>query len=101
LDARRGLPPFPTRRSSDLRLVAIDDRHLALERVRRDAFVAVVPALFVGDAVAEEHRRALEPAVAGEPQRVEVAPDAGREERVALDRKSTRLNSSHVKISYA
>src|SRR3712207_8032925 len=43
-----------------------------------------------GDRVVVEARR-----------RVRVVPDGGEDLRVGLDRKSTRLNSSHANISYA
>src|SRR5439155_24038356 len=72
--AHRVLSSFPTRRSSDLILVAEAE---AIER--RD--LAVVD-LRAGAA----------------DRRVVVGPSPGRE---PLDRKSTRLNSSHVAISYA
>src|SRR5690606_42147075 len=86
-------PPFPTRRSSDLRAEAR-------------------PALAAGGA---QHVRVLQhPRLEG----VELLGDAGLADGQAdevlpveaevvalhvadLDRKSTRLNSSHVKISYA
>src|SRR5690606_41045372 len=35
------------------------------------------------------------------PARIPSFPSIGREEKPGIDRKSTRLNSSHVKISYA
>src|SRR5436309_4660976 len=51
------------------------------------------------DVSGREHRLVRVPAVPG---RVVVpGEDVGGEHRAALDRKSTRLNSSHVKISYA
>src|SRR5690606_41856463 len=75
----RKLHAFPTRRSSDLRRRARDPRPRARDVARRR----------VGGA----HRR--------DPRR----PRADRGARLHLsaagDRKSTRLNSSHVKISYA
>src|SRR5690606_42142930 len=81
--AHRALPSFPTRRSSDLRhacawrsLHAIDvvEPYQAVARSRR------IP----------PYRRAR-----AHRARDAILPDGGE------DRKSTRLNSSHVKISYA
>src|SRR5690606_40242772 len=75
----RHLPAFPTRRSSDLIL-----RGALLElgvKVVNDTFFDTL-LLETGTAT---------PAIA-------VAAEC---ERINLDRKSTRLNSSHVKISYA
>src|SRR5690606_41397987 len=81
----RGLHPFPTRRSSDLRA-----RGSRRSRTR---------------AARGERRRSCRGPV-GEPRssRTE-ATDAERATAMpgarGIDRKSTRLNSSHVKISYA
>src|SRR5690606_41608258 len=77
----RHLHSFPTRRSSDLGL-------------RLSAYRGVRSALPVRDARI------------GRIRRVEIPPREGLEGRreggaVGVDRKSTRLNSSHVKISYA
>src|SRR5690606_41829784 len=92
----RHLHSFPTRRSSDLlERVAPDDLELLLE---------------VLDPVRGDHRPVL--AVQRKARRGDAAAGevAGRElpgrdvEHLVVgerDRKSTRLNSSHVKISYA
>src|SRR5437870_8097944 len=77
----RDLHSFPTRRSSDLgsspaRAARARERLLALARGRRSI-------------AASETRR-------GARRRL-----ASRDARVRQDRKSTRLNSSHVAISYA
>src|SRR5690606_41732606 len=78
----RDLHSFPTRRSSDLG----GDRHV--------------------HAVADEHGRARErrqvqaPALDRAVQLLR-QPLGGERRRRREDRKSTRLNSSHVKISYA
>src|SRR5690349_24726275 len=87
--AIRLLRPFPTRRSSDLDLFV--DAH-----GRRLRVVAVL-----GDLAAEEDLLFL----LAETERPEhahapLAHHAAREPG-GLDRKSTRLNSSHVEISYA
>src|SRR5690606_40556853 len=85
---RRDLHSFPTRRSSDLPLVRAD----------------------LGEPAEQLHRGLVEPEVVDLPDdlaalhQVHAVPgEAGEQQglRVDLDRKSTRLNSSHVKISYA
>src|SRR5690606_41933571 len=85
------LHSFPTRRSSDLvplSALAIAGRHNALN---------AMAALALGALAGAPMPRMIEAlkAFRGLPHRVE--PIACRER----DRKSTRLNSSHVKISYA
>src|SRR5690606_41645289 len=97
----RSLPPFPTRRSSDLELAAC-----RLER---------------GRPVATFHRYLRNTVPVGESERVHRLSDQFLSEHgenpaqvledfasfaqgsllAGQDRKSTRLNSSHVKISYA
>src|SRR5690606_41230131 len=77
------LPPFPTRRSSDLSRVArLSPRHDRVEQAIMTIHIAVAGA-------SGRMGRMLIEAVLD-------APDAK-----LVDRKSTRLNSSHVKISYA
>src|SRR5207302_10793033 len=86
----RALHSFPTRRSSDL---------LLSSRERGDPYTRA-PQSTTG----ESHNRA--PAVMGprvrgdDTEGVCVSLDRGEVE-LPTDRKSTRLNSSHVKISYA
>src|SRR5690606_41506740 len=70
------LPSFPTRRSSDLR---------ALECALPEQVV--------------HERSDREPDL--RPQRLVVGLEHGELRAAVQDRKSTRLNSSHVKISYA
>src|SRR5690606_42069704 len=86
------LPSFPTRRSSDL--AKVDPHDLTAQRE---------PAHGKGAQHARHgsglHAAAVQPTprpVAGQVEVAELAGVVGRE-----DRKSTRLNSSHVKISYA
>src|SRR5690606_40320433 len=88
------LPSFPTRRSSDLGHERVVNRH--------------AHALFGGLVVQEPLAARI--AVLAEHQRLDAnLHTIGRPRlrpvlaipRPALDRKSTRLNSSHVKISYA
>src|SRR5690606_41498085 len=74
----RTLRSFPTRRSSDL---------------RSSCQVVVLPEREPGDAVASA---AVVPRSAGASR-----PSGARQTPRRSDRKSTRLNSSHVKISYA
>src|SRR5690606_40156705 len=84
--AHRHLPPFPTRRSSDL----VRPRQRESGPPRRDRRAC---------------RRRWRPATGREtpPAHGLSLPDGGtvRREAAGPDRKSTRLNSSHVKISYA
>src|SRR5690606_40028799 len=91
---------FPTRRSSDLVAPA---QHRSRKRI------VVVPVAVAHVAAVHDHRMIEHRAVsvrrvrepldeAGEKLRVILLNDG---ETVELDRKSTRLNSSHVKSSYA
>src|SRR5690606_41391832 len=86
--ARPQPPSLPTRRSSDLH--PDPDRHPRGDRV---------PAVRPGGAVAPPapHRASVRRQVQGRTR-----PEGPADQRVEEgDRKSTRLNSSHVKISYA
>src|SRR5690606_41499289 len=83
-------PPFPTRRSSDLVQAFEAGCHVFLEKPVADT---VEGALRVADA-ARRHGKKL---VVGYILRYHPS----WQKFVELDRKSTRLNSSHVKISYA
>src|SRR5690606_41993137 len=76
---------FPTRRSSDLRPRSRASRDLPADHPRRSGLLR-----------AERGRGAGLPRARG---RRRLSDRAG--ERAPSDRKSTRLNSSHVKISYA
>src|SRR5690606_42159269 len=82
--ALRELPSFPTRRSSDLRIEPVVRRFERETRADQGRFVA-------GPADLEEDL-----ALVLELDLLVVDPP-----REQQDRKSTRLNSSHVKISYA
>src|SRR5690606_41505165 len=88
----RQLHSFPTRRSSDL-LVRIDLEHLAHHR-RRQRLVALARGCRV-DRDGDGSQRIDVNAAGLHPRRGGVLLVEQR------DRKSTRLNSSHVKISYA
>src|SRR5690606_41561992 len=91
----RDLHSFPTRRSSDLRFPDLLDGQ---ERLRCD-LCGHAAILCCGQFRRERcnPRRSTHPVVAVTQDAVVrgLCPDG------ALDRKSTRLNSSHVKISYA
>src|SRR5207249_11177935 len=92
-DRLRGVPSFPTRRSSDL------GRALAAELSERFGLPAFVDndvnALALGEWMFGAGR--------GAGSLVVLAPGTsfGAAPRTTRDRKSTRLNSSHVSISYA
>src|SRR5690606_40871946 len=88
------LPSFPTRRSSDLAMAENEGtagRETGTMRVKR-GLAEMLKGGVIMDVV--------------DPEQAKIAEDAGATavmalERVPSDRKSTRLNSSHVKISYA
>src|SRR5690606_41154009 len=87
----RDLPSFPTRRSSDLDLAAGDLGVAPLARLPLD---------IVHDLLEYGHRD--RPLLARLHQTgQDLLALEGLAAPVLLDRKSTRLNSSHVKISYA
>src|SRR5690606_40137447 len=86
----RDLPYFPTRRSSDLRFVAEDTEYGGCPLKKGDKVLMAFPA---GNRDPEHFDRPDEFIIDRQRNR-HFAFGAG-------DRKSTRLNSSHVKISYA
>src|SRR5690606_40696508 len=93
------LRSFPTRRSSDLFLAAL----VSLEEARLEVALAVLrhPQL---EGAQPGLERAPLPTISPPPPRRRALPGASAQETLELpleDRKSTRLNSSHVKISYA
>src|SRR5690606_41294967 len=89
------LPAFPTRRSSDLPAqVSIEEESFEQGDALRDEIAAFLHAIRTGTeplVTGEDGLRALETAM----RITELV------QRSSRDRKSTRLNSSHVKISYA
>src|SRR5690606_39366243 len=98
--APRALHPFPTRRSSDLRVRLIDASVITRPgstgtdwrvHLSFDVGAGRVDGFDITDAHGGE-TLVRHPAA---PDEIEVA------DRGYADRKSTRLNSSHVKISYA
>src|SRR5690606_41078395 len=98
--AHRNLHSFPTRRSSDL-----ERRRISLSRCNRQASFAS-PRADVSGQTLRQQPRTLEGIDEEIVYRRHHAPHSPmdvqpRRWHVAIDRKSTRLNSSHVKISYA
>src|SRR5690606_41778653 len=95
--AVRALRSFPTRRSSDLAAKSAQDAVFAVHRYGVN--------LREGSATAAEASVRAARASAGVEGVDPEIPDEGEVSDPvlagALDRKSTRLNSSHVKISYA
>src|SRR5207249_9364713 len=98
---RPALPSFPTRRPSDLlnhliKMREREGRHLAKDLIRRlKAIRQLLKEIRVlHPAVVKKFRAALT-------ERIEKTglPISKDDERLAKDRKSTRLNSSHVSIS--
>src|SRR5690606_40248780 len=95
------LPSFPTRRSSDLKL---NRSLLLLSRIENEQFIERTDVVVAGTI-----RQSLE-YFEEKQQQLKLRTDLKLDERMTvccnmalaeiLDRKSTRLNSSHVKISY-
>src|SRR5690606_40507545 len=92
---RRDVHSFPTRRSSDLKDVATMQR--AYTTWRRTLTVALGVLLVLGalGAAAPAYAQSDEAGTLVVSARAEIKAEPD------IDRKSTRLNSSHVKISYA
>src|SRR5690606_41859354 len=95
------LHSFPTRRSSDLRSSVGTGEASAIremvDRGRRFCRDELVPC----DAPVSRRVRSAEMLVVLPPVTVTLVRYSWYPVLVSLDRKSTRLNSSHVKISYA
>src|SRR5699024_12317809 len=92
LSCSRALPvlhSFPTRRSSDLQYLILEPS-AALREVQRETLEALPAAL-----------RAKVRWLDAPPEKTFEGVILANEVIDALDRKSTRLNSSHVSISYA
>src|SRR5205807_8592819 len=95
----RYLPSFPTRRSSDLVPHQPDvlQIHLARkERAKRRCAFGTVPEFPVAEML-ENGFAPLRAAIRASINRI----DIHRRHDISVDRKSTRLNSSHLVISYA
>src|SRR5690606_41325239 len=97
----RDLHSFPTRRSSDLAGWRVAGGGLALGGGGLLASLLGSLAKVLGDlghvVVSPRSQRSGDAAVLADPPEVDRHEDDDRERE---DRKSTRLNSSHVKISY-
>src|SRR5690606_40864202 len=95
------LPSFPTRRSSDLRRRLVSCMRVILNPAARHGAGRRLRPLIEREL--ESRRLAFDIVITEGPgHAVELAREAADAgiERVIADRKSTRLNSSHVKISY-
>src|SRR5690606_42002384 len=90
--APRHLPSFPTRRSSDLG-----------PQRRRHRFEKYLGLAAAGNAIEQRHPEAVDIERGDAVQRLLLVRRQRSHHGVGIgrDRKSTRLNSSHVKISYA
>src|SRR5690606_40512827 len=96
--AHRVLHSFPTRRSSDLTFAQAVDANDRLDGTTGAQGVAGVALLRThGNTVAKDRRRGLALGDIAKAGGGTMSVDPGH----IRDRKSTRLNSSHVKISYA
>src|SRR5690554_7333406 len=86
---QRGLDAFPTRRSADLIGRTWIGQMLVLAHQRRRRHLS-------------DHQARVQPRF-GREKRWKVEGERGidHQRHATLDRKSTRLNSSHVRISYA
>src|SRR5690606_41947389 len=94
--ASRDLPSFPTRRSSDL---AVPEERAQHQVPDRTDLGQRVPDLLQSGEI-DRDAAGVAPDLGGDlGGALAVAP--GHDHLLAPDRKSTRLNSSHVKISYA
>src|SRR5207253_3637171 len=96
--APRAPHSFPTRRSSDLPLDA-ERSWIALAQVRPTTGPTALPHDIVGTVRADGEQPLL--ATAAAENRICREGDPEWRRGVPVDRKSTRLNSSHVAISYA
>src|SRR5690606_39884238 len=91
---------LPTRRSSDLAVVPAQEAAAPSAPVSQTDPIS--PSEAQVDAVADARREAVDAAPAAAPETGADDEERKKAERLAKrDRKSTRLNSSHVKISYA
>src|SRR5690349_23361913 len=96
---RQSLHSFPTRRSSDLNLDSAFEQALRW-KPRVISMAAEADAVALRSRLKKEGLGEIE-VVHGAGGAVRVATHAEVDFVVSADRKSTRLNSSHVEISYA
>src|SRR5690606_40146113 len=87
----RDLHSFPTRRSSDLEELPVFFPRPHAIGLNTTADVGYTASLAVNQLAAVDYAN----------EQVNLVPVPGRSAALMQDRKSTRLNSSHVKISYA
>src|SRR5699024_12161306 len=91
----RDLHYFPTRRSSDLGIIKLEDQISILLD-----FEKIVVEINPATGLNLERLEVLGPRERSE-KKIVVAEDSPMLRELLKDRKSTRLNSSHVSISYA
>src|SRR5699024_11604185 len=99
-DYHPAIPPCPTRRSSDLIQIKRDLTYIGqAQLVSLFAHAAMAENMRLMPAIgADKHRHILDQA---QNRGLELVKHVNRAPCVDQDRKSTRLNSSHVSISYA
>src|SRR5690606_41401407 len=90
---------FPTRRSSDL-ILRVEAARPAEAVLRAEATRPVEVRAVAGASRPPQLARSVTKSIRVERAGLPIRP-AATPARVKIDRKSTRLNSSHVKISYA
>src|SRR5699024_12681796 len=91
---------FPTRRSSDLKLATIVNKEMRMASARNHSATHILHKVL--KEVLGEHVNQAGSLVTPERLRFDVTHfEAITKEELKVDRKSTRLNSSHVSISYA
>src|SRR5690606_41532551 len=95
----RGVQTYPTRRSSDLAREI--DGLVGPQLDAHDVALAGDRVGLAGTGHRRDPRAGRDDAFGKEESERELLVVAGRAHRDRQDRKSTRLNSSHVKISYA
>src|SRR5690606_41893028 len=97
----RDLHSFPTRRSSDLGVALVDQPHMLRPVIEHRLHVGYRLRRHVGEHAAVGTFEAEGLSIRVVYAFVALDDYAHRCPFFSLDRKSTRLNSSHVKISYA
>src|SRR5690606_41360667 len=84
---------FPTRRSSDLRFAKLCGG--------REARIAIIPTASLASDTGRRYESLFDDLGVAHAEALPLESRHDCEQPEALDRKSTRLNSSHVKMSYA